>query len=179
MPPPLKGQKCHPCVRNTVLPISQEGHQGHSPWRAWWPPPSASDACARAGRFADGNASYFGAVNDSWAHGPGRRTLRVVTLLRSLSRHSLEMAISVVPPDSAFSTRSFFSSCACFCPSVRPFKQTRSAIAALGSHPVTLVQLLRLFNVPNHYVARLWSMMFVLQGNVGHALASSGESGAA
>src|SRR5258705_12624365 len=26
MPPPAKGQKCHPCVRNTVLPISQEGH---------------------------------------------------------------------------------------------------------------------------------------------------------
>src|SRR4030095_13105731 len=26
MPPPVKGQKCHPCVRNTVLPISQEGH---------------------------------------------------------------------------------------------------------------------------------------------------------
>ena len=27
MPPPLKGQKCHSCVRNTVLPISQEGHR--------------------------------------------------------------------------------------------------------------------------------------------------------
>src|SRR5713226_7382958 len=26
MPPPLKGPKCHPCVRNTLLPISQEGH---------------------------------------------------------------------------------------------------------------------------------------------------------
>src|SRR5213078_2276280 len=25
MPPPVKGQKCHPCVRNTVLPIFQEG----------------------------------------------------------------------------------------------------------------------------------------------------------
>src|SRR5262245_50744640 len=24
MPPPAKGPKCHPCVRNTVLPISQE-----------------------------------------------------------------------------------------------------------------------------------------------------------
>src|SRR4030095_3985515 len=26
MPPPVKGQKCHPCVRNTVLPMSQEAH---------------------------------------------------------------------------------------------------------------------------------------------------------
>src|SRR5690242_3165468 len=26
MPPPAKGPKCHPCVRNTVLPISQQGH---------------------------------------------------------------------------------------------------------------------------------------------------------
>src|SRR5436190_14152362 len=31
MPPPVKGQKCHPCVRNTVLPIFQEGHGGCEP----------------------------------------------------------------------------------------------------------------------------------------------------
>src|SRR5260370_19132613 len=24
MPPPVKGQKCHPCARNTVLPIFQQ-----------------------------------------------------------------------------------------------------------------------------------------------------------
>src|SRR5437870_13662284 len=27
MPPPVKGQKCHPCVRNTVLPLPEEGHK--------------------------------------------------------------------------------------------------------------------------------------------------------
>src|SRR3954462_6566390 len=26
MPPPRLGAKCHPCVRNTVLPVSQEEH---------------------------------------------------------------------------------------------------------------------------------------------------------
>ena len=24
-----EGRKCHPCVRNTLLPISQEGHRGY------------------------------------------------------------------------------------------------------------------------------------------------------
>ena len=80
------------------------------------------------------------------------------------------MAIFVEPPDSAFSTCPFISSCKCFCPSIRPFKQTRRAVAALGSHPVTLVQLLRLLNVANDDVASFWSMMFVLLRNVGHAL---------
>src|ERR1041384_4090362 len=27
MPPPHEGAKCHPCVRNTVLPMSQEEHE--------------------------------------------------------------------------------------------------------------------------------------------------------
>src|SRR5690349_6224624 len=26
MPPSCEGQKCHPCVRKTLLPMSQEGH---------------------------------------------------------------------------------------------------------------------------------------------------------